>query len=364
MKFIITAPFSGQTTGIPRVAHEWIRRLLSDGRVSELLLFQVTPQAYHPVELIEHPRVRVIRLRLLRKPWHILKLVREVRGADVIINFNITLDYVAQWLYRLKKLGFVQTPLVQFVYDFGVYHYTEASPDDIIGYYETIRRKYLHIPARYVVISQATKRDMQEFWGVREEKISVVYPGTFVEPREPRENFGSRTIVHVGTVEPRKNIGRLLDAFAQVREKVPEARLVLAGKKGWKVDALMARIQKEERVQWRGHVPDREIVELYRTADVCVYPSLYEGFGLPPLEAMAAGCPVITSNTSSLPEVVGEAGIMVDPTDTGALAREMMRVLADDELKKEMSNKGVARAKGFSWERSGEELIKALRRTP
>jgi glycosyltransferase involved in cell wall biosynthesis len=139
-------------------------------------------------------------------------------------------------------------------------------------------------------------------------------------------------------------------------------KLVIVGGKGWKYDDIFRNIEAlnlQEDVIFTGYVPKEDLVKFYNLADLFVYPSLYEGFGLPPLEAMACGCPVITSNTSSLPEVVGDAGIMVNPYDVNELVKVMYEVLTNEGLKKELSKKGLERAKLFDWKKTAEETWKA-----
>jgi glycosyltransferase involved in cell wall biosynthesis len=174
-------------------------------------------------------------------------------------------------------------------------------------------------------------------------------------------------VLSVGTLEPRKNLARLVRAFLALVEveRLPDARLVLTGPEGWKAhelfDALGARPGLRERIILTGFVPDEDLSALYSAAGVFVYPSLYEGFGLPALEAMQCGAPVVTSRTSSLPEVVGPDAITVDPTDEDALAQAMLRVLTDSGLARELGRRGLARSATFSWSRTVAETVAAYR---
>ncbi len=173
-------------------------------------------------------------------------------------------------------------------------------------------------------------------------------------------------MLFVGTVEPRKNVPTLLSAFQQVLDHYhPEVDLVLAGSPGWLTDevyALANRLGLTGRVHFLGRVSDEELVWLYNGARLLVLPSFYEGFGLPPLEAMACGCPVVVSNVSSLPEVVGDAGLLVDPQDADALAVAIWRLLSDAALREEMVAKGLKRAACFSWTRAARETLELYRR--
>ena len=168
-------------------------------------------------------------------------------------------------------------------------------------------------------------------------------------------------ILNIGTLEPRKNVVTLVKAFKKLLEReCKDYILVIAGEKGWLYKKIFEEIESsgmEKSIRILGVVRDEDLPLLYNCADLFVYPSLYEGFGLPPLEAMACGVPIITSNTSSLPEVVGNAGIMVDPNDIESLSDEMYRVLKDEELKHRMSRDGLKRSKMFTWEKMVNEVL-------
>ncbi|HUV05756.1 MAG TPA: glycosyltransferase family 1 protein, partial [Armatimonadota bacterium] len=228
-----------------------------------------------------------------------------------------------------------------------------------------------------IAISESTKRDIVELLGAPEHKIYTTLLG--VDPpyrpvsderkeRVAREHgLGHSTILYLGTLEPRKNIPALLAAFSQARKSSPakDCTLVLAGGKGWffnQTFKLVEDLGLKESVRFTGYVPAEDLPALYSAATVFVYPSLHEGFGLPPLEAMACGTPVITSNASSLPEVVGDAGIMVDPYNVEELAGAILRVLCDPDLRQEMSAKGLERAKKFSWEETARQTLKVYER--
>lgn len=175
-----------------------------------------------------------------------------------------------------------------------------------------------------------------------------------------------RYILNVGTVEPRKNLSGLLKAFKLLRSRYgTDCRLLIAGGTGWRNSSIYSTYNEcgftDDEVKFLGYVPDEDMPYLYAGAELFVFPSLYEGFGLPPLEAMACGCPVITSNVSSLPEVVGDAGIMVAPDDTDGLAEAMARVLGDKDLMRQMSLRGLEQAGQFSWERTARQMLDIFR---
>ncbi len=175
---------------------------------------------------------------------------------------------------------------------------------------------------------------------------------------ESKYNIDAPFILFVGTLEKRKNVPTLLKSFYKLKKSELKHKLVIVGGKGWKytkIFDLINELDLQNEVIFTDYVSDEYLVKLYNAADLFVYPSLYEGFGLPPLEAMACGCPVITSNTSSLPEVVGDAGIMIDPNDIDGLAESMLKILTDQELREELSKKSLERSKLFSWEKTAKE---------
>jgi glycosyltransferase involved in cell wall biosynthesis len=225
--------------------------------------------------------------------------------------------------------------------------------------------------------SENTKDDLVELLGVPRSKVKVIYPGVDERFRpikdelalnDVRERYElpSRFILSLGTLEPRKNLVRLIEAFSLLSLLSPfpfpfsPLSLVIAGGKGWLYEDIFRKVEElglGERVVFTGFVSDADLPVIYNLAELFVFPSLYEGFGLPVLEAMACGTPVVTSNSSSLPEVVGEAGLMVDPMDVEGLAEAMWRALSDHPLRERMIRSGMRRARGFTWEKSAEELL-------
>jgi glycosyltransferase involved in cell wall biosynthesis len=220
---------------------------------------------------------------------------------------------------------------------------------------------------RILTVSEASKRDILHFFNVSPEKIVVVYNGiderfsiqpSIEEIARVRERFqlDHGFVLYAGTIKPHKNLVRLIEAFAALRKgEFEELKLLIIGDEISKLPALRRAVHSHKlhkHVRFLGFLPDETLAALYRLAAVFVFPSLYEGFGLPPLEAMASGTPVVTSNVSSLPEVAGDAAILVDPYDVSSIVDGVRRVLTDPVLADELRQKGLARARDFSWERS------------
>jgi glycosyltransferase involved in cell wall biosynthesis len=180
-----------------------------------------------------------------------------------------------------------------------------------------------------------------------------------------RKRLPDRFILFLGTIEPRKNVSRLISAFGQLVASDPRATsdlyLVVAGGKGWLSDPVFARVEAlglQDRVLFPGYVPEEEKALWYNAATCFCFPSLYEGFGLPPLEAMACGVPVVASNASSLPEVVGDAGLTVPPQDTAALGEALHRLTVDPALRADLAQRGRARVNRFSWTKAARQTAR------
>ena len=315
------------------------------------------------------PGVRLRRTRLptsrtwVRILWeHLVAPGRlAMASADVVHSFlNVTpLAAPGRHVVVVHDLSFLRAP--------------ETHP--------THRRWYLHAATRLscqrasavLADSKSTRRDLIELFGVRPDKISVVYAG--VEPQfQPRpeaevEAFARRTACGGpscsawGPSSRAKNVDVLIRAFARLRREGRYAgSLVIVGGRGWlgvDVPELIHAAEVADHARWLGYVDQRELPFWYSAADLLVYPSSYEGFGMPPLEAMASGTPVITSNRSSLPEVVGDAGITVEPRDEAALADAMNRVLQSPERRDAMRARGLVQAQRFSWRAAAETCLNA-----
>ena len=209
---------------------------------------------------------------------------------------------------------------------------------------------------RFIADSNTTKQDLIDLFEIPEDKIDVVYLGVsdrFRPIGETREDF----ILAVSTLEPRKNFKRIIEAYISLRkeEKISD-KLMIVGKKGWLFDDISTIPRAfQDDIIFKGYVSEDELLRLFQTARFFIYPSMYEGFGLPILEAMACGCPVITSNTSSMPEVAGEAALLVDPYQIEEIKNAIYTLTKDAGLCTKMSAEGIRRASQFSWQRAAEQ---------
>ena len=227
---------------------------------------------------------------------------------------------------------------------------------------------------RIIAVSKNTKKDLVRLCGVPEEKISVIYPGYNSELFRPAQteeqvlydkfDLKPGYILYVGTIEPRKNLVTLLEAYSLLAQRGIKAPLVICGPIGWKSEpffATLRNLRSKNSVRLLGYVDEEWLPLLYNGASCFAFPSLYEGFGLPLLEAMACGCPVVTSGVSAIPEVVGSAGLMLeDPRDKNLLAEAMSRILEDKDLRARLGAEGIKQASHFTWQNTARETLKVF----
>ncbi|MEP7290617.1 MAG: glycosyltransferase family 1 protein [Chloroflexota bacterium] len=253
------------------------------------------------------------------------------------------------------------------VHDLSFVRVPETASPALKSYLDRVVPRSVKRADHILADSQATKDDLIALYGTPPQKITVLLSG--VDPRfqptaDPailqKYKIPARPyIFSVGTVQPRKNYIRLIHAVAALRSRGSDIGLVIAGGKGWLDDPIYAAItaaKMQEYVQFIGFADDADLPALYSAAHITAVPSLYEGFGIPVLESMACGTPVLTSNLSSLPEVAGNAALTVDPTDLEAIVESLQRLIDDESLRALLVTRGTVRAREFSWERSAQQL--------
>lgn len=265
-------------------------------------------------------------------------------------------------------------PSVVTAHDLGYLHYPDKHPLLARMYLDWSTRHSASTARRVIAVSQATAHDLHVLNGVPEGKIRVVHSG--VDPTlapvtdesqlaELRRRLGipGPYVLHVGSLQPRKNLVRLVEAFDRVKDTLPGLSLVLAGRPGWQYQPLYERIHAlglESRVLLPGYVADDDLAALYSGAEVYAFPSLYEGFGFPALEAMACGTPLVCAGTSSLPELVGNAAVTFPPTDVSSMADALRRALTDEALRARLVERGFERIKLFTWEHAARSTLDVL----
>jgi glycosyltransferase involved in cell wall biosynthesis len=260
-----------------------------------------------------------------------------------------------------------ELPTVMTIYDLSMVKFKHCHPADRVRLFERHFYKRAEAVDHFITISEFVRQEIIETFHFPPEKVTAIPLGVdnaFTEKSEAdvsrykeEKNLPDRYILTVGTHEPRKNIATLIRAMMHTKEKYT---LVSIGWSGWlnsEFHQEVRRLNMEERILFLGHVPDDEVALLYSGASLMVYPSLYEGFGLPILEAMACGCPVICSNTSSMPEVAGNAAILVSPKDETGLAEAIDTVMQDREYSKQLIESGHKRAGEFSWDYTAQKTV-------
>lgn len=265
-------------------------------------------------------------------------------------------------------------PTVVSVMDLSYLHFPELFKKTDL-YQLTNWTSYSVKQAKHVItISLSSKNDIIKYYGIEDKKVSVVYLGLkplmkdtakiSKEVLKEKYTINSNYILFVGTLQPRKNIARLIEAFSLIKDKT--LQLVIIGKKGWLYEDIISAPQKfsvADRVKFLDYVTDEDLPAFYTYAECFVLPSLYEGFGLPVLEAMQYGCPVIISNVSSLPEAGGDAAVYVDPHNTSDIVEKIENVLKNKKLRQEMIRKGYEQVKKFSWDKTAKEVLDILKNT-
>jgi glycosyltransferase involved in cell wall biosynthesis len=269
------------------------------------------------------------------------------------------------------------------VHDLGFRYFPEAHPRLSRWYLDASTRFNARSAATVLADSQATRDDLARLYGIAPDRIAVVYLGrdeTLAPARDPlqlaamRERLGLMPagqpcpyLLYVGTIQPRKNLERLVEAFARAlpacEPHLPGLRLVLAGQQGWLAKGTLQKVAAlglHERVILPGYVAGQDLPALLSAAEAFVFPSLYEGFGFPVLEAQACGTAVLASNTSSLPEVAGAGALLVDPLDVDALAQGLVRLLTEDGLRPALVAAGFANLHRFSWDHCARETLAVL----
>jgi glycosyltransferase involved in cell wall biosynthesis len=261
------------------------------------------------------------------------------------------------------------------VHDLGYHYYPEAHTLSQNVYLRWSTRYNARASSRVLADSAATRRDLLRYYRIPEEKVIVVYPGRDEDlspVTDPAVLAGVRTchglsaryLLYVGTLQPRKNLARLIQAFAALLQQPnPDLQLVITGQKGWLYHEILDQVRKlglKDRVVLTGYVPKADLQALLSGALAFVFPSLHEGFGFPVLEAMACGTPVVCSNASSLPEVAGDAALLVNPLDTEALTEALARIVTDAGLRSELVRRGFRQMQQFSWRHCAWETMRVL----
>jgi len=359
---LLAPPGNYRSAGIHTYLQHSLQHLPEADPTLCLTLFTAHPPAELPPAIeVQPPRWKTDR-PVWRILWEQLALPAAVRRAHADV---------------LHATAFVApivrpAPTVITIYDVSF----ALFPQFFRGFNQTYLRAGTRWSARHaqriITISDCARRDVHRLYGVPLDRITVAYPGVDenlqrADPDRVGEfrrlkNLPDKFLLCLGTLEPRKNLSMLVRAFAQLKRECVDAVLVLAGGIGWLADEILATIEScgvQDSVLLPGYVAAEEKALWYAAATAFVFPSLYEGFGLPPLEAMACGTPVVTSNAASLPEVVGEAGLMLAPDEVQGWAAALKRLWTDAAYRAELADRGVRQARQFTWQAASRQIAHA-----
>jgi len=303
-------------------------------------------------------------LRAIGEDWHFVRMLNKLDGVIHLPN-----QHLGRYGFFLKVPYIITVHDLIRYFDLKGYSTFIHRPNRRDRFYLSLDYRGVKKAAGVVAVSKATKRDLVRYLGVPEERISVVCEGVDHRLFKPtsRRLVDYPYLLFVGSEHPRKNLAGLLEAFSKLKSRggFKDLKLVKVGRAGRpeaKFREHTLRIVKElglsNEVVFTDYVACEDLPAYYSGAECFILPSFYEGFGLPPLEAMACGCPVVVSNVTSLPEIVGEAAIKVNPHDTDSIARALLRVLTDEQLKQELVARGIKRAGRFSWGKAARETLK------
>ena len=364
MRVLLNALQAGNRSGTGRYATELAARL--PGLAADVEVHVAWPSHLPPPQDVPDDCLHLVdsQAPLARLRYDQIGIRRTMsRIAATAVHYPANIGPMAAMrgaVLTVHDLSFLRQP--------GWYRWNRAA------YYRTAVRRSVRTAARIIADSQATADDLQELLRVPAGRIDVIPLGVGEEFRpasaerqadvRARYQLPERFFLYVGTIEPRKNLPNLIRAWSRIASDSPED-LVIAGRPGWKFQPIQAAAASSpfaNRIHFPGFIDDTDLPALLTAARAFIWPSWYEGFGLPPLEAMACGAPAVTSNTSSLPEVVADAALQVDPADTAALADAMRQAAAEGDTRTRLQQAAPARAAQFPWEQTAQLMLDAYRK--
>lgn len=321
---------------------------------SNSAFFDVKNKNFHTIVLPKYTKIKILRIF-----WEQLRL------PFLLKKMNIDLLHSPGFVAPLIKT----TKSVVTIHDMTFFSHQEKHTKSKVWYFKNMIPLSAKRADAIIADSDNTKKEISKYLEIPRSKITTVYLGVSKEFKQinkknarailrKKYSIENKFILFVGMIEPRKNLLKLVDAFLHI--KVPLLKLVIVGQKGWHTKELFETIKElnlENEVLFPGYVPDGDLVLFYNAAEVFVYPSLYEGFGIPVLEAMACGCPVVTSNVSSLPEIAENAALLVNPLNVNELAKSVHKILKDSTIRDALINRGLRRAKEFTWDKTAHKTL-------
>jgi glycosyltransferase involved in cell wall biosynthesis len=374
-----------QGAGIGRYTRELVHVLVAQSDAYRYTLFYasggIDPDSPYLADLHRlrdaHPSVRTAPIPL--SPRRLTQIWQRARLPLPVELFTGPLDLVHAPDFVLPP---TRARTILTIHDLSFLIYPQFAAQGMVRYLSSAVPRSLRRADAILSDSLATSQDLKRLLNIDPARVTLVYPGVALrfrplppqatEPVRQRLGLPERFVLFVSTLEPRKNLVRLIEAFGQVLQgtdpnlqpAIRNLHLVIAGRRGWLYEEIFAAIQRlrlNDRVRILDFVHDNDLPALYNLAWVFAYPSIYEGFGLPALEALACGTPVLTANNSSLPEVVGDAALLVPAEDVGAIANGLAQLVADETLRSRLRSAGPLRARRYSWEHAAQQVLSCYR---
>ena len=369
----------GRRTGVEEYLISLLENLFYLDKKSEYILFlnsfKKSNADLNWLKKYPNVKLKVFRfpnklLNLLFWYWHWPKIDRMLGGVDVFFMPNISFAGISN-----------KTKLVLTIHDLSFEYYPETfSWKRRLWHFFVNPKKLTQKANKIIAVSNSTKNDLANFYGISKEKLAVIYSGVtdkfsvinrnnlkLVQIKE-KYKLPYKFVLYLGTIEPRKNITGLIRAFNVLKKKeearLGEYKLVIAGAKGWKSKQIFSEIENspfKRDIIFVGFIEDEDKPAVYNLASLFIYPSFFEGFGFPPLEAMKCGIPVITSNVSSLSEIVDEAGILIDPDKPDEIYQAMNSILLNKSLRENLVKKGLKQSEKFSCKKMAKEFSAVLK---
>lgn len=367
----ILNPDRGDAIGVGHYTYQLIRHLLDLDRKNEYVLFFDFRVREKDVKKFTRTNVKIKFYPFSDYKKYLPVAYNEILGTATLVKEGLDLIHSTSPMSRIPS-GYRGKTVVT-IHDMAPYKVPEVFPRLYRAKVRTVTSLMAGKAGKIIAVSESVKNDLKNILHIPEEKIRVIYSGfdrrILENPEISRENFlkkyklrpEEKYILFLGTLEPVKNLTRLLEAFRIFKnQNRKNHKLMIAGKRGWLATEYKQMIRDwglENEVIFTGYVAGDDLAPLFRNAEFFVMPSLYEGFGTTVLEALATGTPSIVSRVSSLPEVAGDAAVFVNPMDVNEIARAMTRLSEDENLKKELKEKGKIQAEKFNWEKCAEETL-------
>lgn len=310
------------------------------------------------------------------KPSDEFKNIKRIEGRSILYHVNLLFRIVkdkpdiffAPTSYIIPALAPNFLKVVMTVHDLVAFLFPDNHNEKAVFVEKLMLRKALKKAAGVACVSRNTQKDLYKIFGYPKIKTQIIYCAAsdkfktlnkeIAESVRTKCNLPDKFILGVGTIEPRKNFIRLIKAFNAVKRDVKDLNLVIVGERGWCCDEIYKLIKESDGVVALGYVKSEDLVKIYNLATMLVFPSIYEGFGIPPLEAMKCSCPVICSNTSSFPEVCGNAALTTDPHKEKGIENGIRKILNNKDFAENLVKRGLVQAQKFSWDRSAKKLLK------